>query len=95
MAGNDGRLGAAGADAVIVVEPESRPNIIATGLVRQVPTLPKPKRTSQVSEKASTTISRIINGIRVFANTVQKLCRVVGCLGVALLVFILLSIEEI
>ena len=70
MAGTDSCLGAAGADAVTDVEPESRPNIIATGLVKQVPTLPKPKRTSQISEKVSTTISRIINGTRVFANTV-------------------------
>jgi hypothetical protein len=95
MAGSDGRFCLAGAEAATDVEPESRPSIIATGLVIQVPILPKPKRTSQVSENANATISRIINGIRVFANTVQKLSRVIGCSGEALLAFILLSIEEI
>ena len=95
MAGRDDLLVEPVADAAIDVVPESRPNIIATGLVTQALILCKPKRTSQVSEKASATTSRSNDGIIAFANNVMKLGRLKGYSGEALLEFILLSIEEI
>ena len=93
--GCDGRLDEPAADAATVVEPESRPNIIATGLVTQVPKLLKPKRTSQVSEKASTTTSRINDGIIAFANTAQQLLWSNRMLGGSISRFTSLIIEEI
>ena len=60
---------------------ESVSDIIAMGLARQARKLPKPRRISQVSEKAKVTTSRTNDVIIVLVSTVQPLCGGIGCLG--------------